>query len=175
MEMKEEKFSNNPFDPELFREEGHKIIDLLSDYLKEVTARPDTPVLPWTDPDELTDVYSKVLERGAAEPFTEYIGEAVRRSNHMTNDEDEVIGSSWMTFDGRRIHLHHFGILPSYQGRGLSKPLLERSLDFVKSKGYQVKLEVHKSNKKAIELYKKYGFKYLGDYDVYIIRDLGSD
>lgn len=93
----------------------------------------------------------------------------------MTNDENEVIGSSWMTFDGRRIHLHHFAILPSHQGRGLSKALLERSLEFVKSKGYQVKLEVHQSNKKAIELYKRYGFKYLGDYDVYIIRDLGSD
>ncbi len=34
-----------------------------------------------------------------------------------------------------------------------------------------VKLEVHRSNKRAIELYKKAGFSYLGDYDVYIIRD----
>jgi [ribosomal protein S18]-alanine N-acetyltransferase len=84
----------------------------------------------------------------------------------------KICGTSWMTFDGRRIHLHHFGILPEYQGKGLAKPLLTESLKFVKKKGHQVKLEVHKTNLKAINLYKKAGFKYLGDYDVYIIRDL---
>ena len=36
-------------------------------------------------------------------------------------EEEKIIGTSWMTFDGRRIHLHHFGILPEFQGRGLSK------------------------------------------------------
>ena len=82
-----------------------------------------------------------------------------------------ICGTSWMTFDGRRIHLHHFGILPEYQGHGLSKVLLNESLEFVKQKGYQVKLEVHRSNIKAIELYKNAGFSYLGDYDLYIIRD----
>jgi ribosomal protein S18 acetylase RimI-like enzyme len=92
----------------------------------------------------------------------------------MTDSSEEVIGSSWMTFDGRRIHLHHFAILPSHQGKGLSKLLLKESLRFVREKGYQVKLEVHQSNTRAIELYKKAGFKYLGDYDVYIIRDHGE-
>jgi len=86
----------------------------------------------------------------------------------------KIVGTSWMTFDGRRIHLHHFGILPEYQGNGLSHLLMKHSLEFVKNKGYQVKLEVHRSNIKAVNLYKKYGFKYLGDYDVYIIRDLGD-
>jgi ribosomal protein S18 acetylase RimI-like enzyme len=90
----------------------------------------------------------------------------------MEDEKGLLTGSSWMTFDGRRIHLHHFAILPSHQGRGLSKPLLQESLRFVKEKGYQVKLEVHHSNLKAINLYKKAGFKYLGDYDVYIIRDV---
>ena len=36
-------------------------------------------------------------------------------------DNSLVFGSSWMTFDGRRIHLHHFAILPSYQGLGFWK------------------------------------------------------
>jgi len=86
----------------------------------------------------------------------------------------KVTGTSWMTFDGRRIHLHHFGILPEYQGIGLSKPLLEESLRFVRKKGYQVKIEVHRKNLKAISLYKKAGFEYLGDYDVYIIRKIDT-
>jgi [ribosomal protein S18]-alanine N-acetyltransferase len=90
----------------------------------------------------------------------------------MTDVAGQIIGSSWMTFDGRRIHLHHFAIIPSHQGKGLSKPLLTESLKFVKEKGYQVKLEVHQTNRKAIDLYRKAGFKNLGDYDVYIIRNL---
>jgi [ribosomal protein S18]-alanine N-acetyltransferase len=77
-----------------------------------------------------------------------------------------------MTYDGRRIHLHHFGILPDFQGQGLSNILMAESLKFVRKKGCQVKLEVHESNIKAINLYKKAGFRRLGDYDVYIIRDI---
>jgi ribosomal protein S18 acetylase RimI-like enzyme len=86
----------------------------------------------------------------------------------------EIIGTSWMTFDGRRLHLHHFGIDPAFQRKGLAKELLKESLRFVKEKGYQVKLEVHRSNTVAVELYLKAGFEYLGDYDVYIIRDIQS-
>ncbi|MDI3526842.1 MAG: hypothetical protein PWR03_1025, partial [Tenuifilum sp.] len=51
------------------------------------------------------------------------------------------------------------------------KRLTIESLKYVKEKGYQVKLEVHKNNTRAINLYKQFGFQYLGDYDVYIIRD----
>jgi len=90
----------------------------------------------------------------------------------MTDDKtDKIIGTSWITYDGRRLYLHHFGILPEYQGRGLSKELLNESLSFVKRTGVQVKLEVHRKNNIALKLYKKSGFEYLGDYDVYIIRN----
>jgi len=91
----------------------------------------------------------------------------------MTDDESgKIIGTSWITFDGRRLFLHHFGILPEYQGKGLSKELLEKSLGFVKQKGIQVKLEVHRNNIIARNLYINAGFEYLGDYDVYIMREL---
>jgi ribosomal-protein-alanine N-acetyltransferase len=85
-----------------------------------------------------------------------------------------ICGTSWMTFDGRRIHLHHFGILPDYQGKGLANKLLAESMRIAKTMDYQVKLEVHSSNLKAINLYKKFGFTRLGDYDVYIIRDISK-
>lgn len=88
--------------------------------------------------------------------------------------DGSICGTSWMTFDGRRIHLHHFGIRPEYQGNDLSKILLKHSLEFVKKKGCQVKLEVHRSNMIATELYKKAGFTYLGDYDIYIMRDISK-
>jgi ribosomal protein S18 acetylase RimI-like enzyme len=86
-------------------------------------------------------------------------------------DIGRIIGTSWMTFDGRRLHLHHFGIHPEFQGMGFAKPLLLESLKFAKEKNIQIKLEVHKENRAAISLYKKFGFEYLGDYDIYIIRN----
>lgn len=106
----------------------------------------------------------------------EIIEQSIQMGGKMLVVEDtngNIVGTSWMTFDGRRIHLHHFGIALNYQRKGVGLQLAKESLKFVKQKGYQVKLEVHKNNLAAIELYKKLGFTYLGDYDVYIIRDLG--
>ena len=61
-------------------------------------------------------------------------------------NSEKLIGTSWITNDQRRLYLHHFGIGKAYQGRGLSKPLLEESLKFAKRTGLQIKLEVHKDN-----------------------------
>ncbi len=86
------------------------------------------------------------------------------------SDDGKILATSWMTFDGRRIHLHHFGVMPSFQKRGIGRKLAIESINFAKKKGFQMKLEVHKTNNEAIQLYSKLGFSYLGDYLVYIIR-----
>jgi [ribosomal protein S18]-alanine N-acetyltransferase len=86
----------------------------------------------------------------------------------------EIIGTSWLTTDQRRIYLHHFGIKTAFQGKGLAWLLMEKSMDFARSACMQIKLEVHKDNQKAIQLYEKWGFKYLGKYFVYIVRDYKS-
>ncbi len=86
----------------------------------------------------------------------------------------KIIGTSWLTVDGRRTYIHHFGIHSQYQGKGLAKVLLDASLKVAKTFGMQIKLEVHKDNAKAISLYSKSGFVSLGDYQVYIIRDISS-
>ncbi|RLD58078.1 MAG: hypothetical protein DRJ01_13035 [Bacteroidetes bacterium] len=88
------------------------------------------------------------------------------------SDKNEIIGTSWITTDNRRLYLHHFGIKPEYQRMGLGMMLAKATLEFAKIKNMQIKLEVHKNNKGAIELYKKIGFKYLGDYNVFIIRKI---
>lgn len=86
----------------------------------------------------------------------------------------EIIGTSWMTHDFRRIYLHHFGIHPNYQRKGLGEYLAKESLLFAKKQKMQIKLEVHKDNIGAIKLYEKISFSYLGDYLVYIIRNINS-
>jgi ribosomal protein S18 acetylase RimI-like enzyme len=40
--------------------------------------------------------------------------------------------------------------------------------------GLQVKIEVHAENIYAIRLYEKMGFKPLGNYNIYIIRNLNN-
>ncbi len=84
---------------------------------------------------------------------------------------NNLVGTSWMTFDGRRLYLHHFGINPDFQNQGLGQKLASATMNLAKQKNRQIKLEVHRNNKAAIKLYKKLGFKYLGDFDIYIIRD----
>ena len=84
----------------------------------------------------------------------------------------KIIGTSWLTVDGRRTYIHHFGIHRQFQEQGLAKVLLNASLNVAKTFGMQIKLEVHKDNAKAISLYVKSGFVSLGDYQVYIIRDI---
>jgi len=90
----------------------------------------------------------------------------------IESDSNAIIGTSWLTVDGRRTYLHHFGIHSDYQGKRLANTLLGESLKLAKTFGMQVKLEVHKDNAKAIGLYAKAGFTYLGDYLVFIIRDI---
>ena len=90
----------------------------------------------------------------------------------VDSNNNTIIGTSWLTVDGRRTYIHHFGIHADYQGNGLANNLLDASLKMAKSFGMQIKLEVHKDNAKALNLYSKAGFAYLGDYNVYIIRDI---
>jgi ribosomal protein S18 acetylase RimI-like enzyme len=108
----------------------------------------------------------------------EVIENTLRRNGRLLvlvdRDRDTVVGTSWLTNDGRRLYLHHFAIASECQGRGLSKPLLRESLKIAKASGLQVKIEVHRDNHKALDLYRKAGFKRLGDYDVMIIRDLSE-
>ena len=87
-------------------------------------------------------------------------------------ENDVLMGSSWMTFDGRRMLLHHFAIKPEYQNKGFGSRLGQESLEYLKSEGYQVKLEVHKENAIAKRLYKKLGFFAYTNYDIFMIRDV---
>ena len=92
----------------------------------------------------------------------------------VTDKDGRIAGTSWLTNDSRRTYLHHFGIAGLHRRKGLARALLTISLLVAKTDGFQVKIEVHRDNIAALNLYKKAGFGYLGDYDVYIIRDISS-
>ncbi|PLX11919.1 MAG: hypothetical protein C0594_03020 [Marinilabiliales bacterium] len=93
---------------------------------------------------------------------------------YLLEFQGEIIGSSWLTNDGRRIYLHHFFIQENYRRQGLAKRLLHESVKYADQCGMQIKLEVHAQNTAAENLYRNFGFQELGDYNVFIIRDFSK-
>jgi L-2,4-diaminobutyrate decarboxylase len=72
-----------PFNPEEFRKEGHKVVDTLSDYLSEALSGKEMPVLPWNDPEKLTEIFSFESEGGEDEPIDSFIKRIIAYSNHL--------------------------------------------------------------------------------------------
>jgi L-2,4-diaminobutyrate decarboxylase len=87
----------SPFDPEEFRKEGHLLVDTLSEYLNSALTGEKMPVLPWNDPDELTEIFSLDSEGGENEPLNDFIKRIIDNS----------------------IHIHH----PHYIGHQVTSPL----------------------------------------------------
>lgn len=81
-----------------------------------------------------------------------------------------IVGSAWISDDGRRLYLHHMAVLPELQGRGLGKRLMDTAVTVARERGMQMKLEVSEMNQGAIALYRKYGFETLEGYRTMIRR-----
>jgi L-2,4-diaminobutyrate decarboxylase len=86
-----------PFDPDYFRKEGHTLVDTLSDYLEDAVSGKEMPVLPWNDPDQLTESFSFDSAGGEKETLDSFIRRIVDNS----------------------IHIHH----PHYIGHQVTSPL----------------------------------------------------
>jgi ribosomal protein S18 acetylase RimI-like enzyme len=102
----------------------------------------------------------------------EVIEQSIAQGGKLLVIEDprcgKIKGSSWMTWDGRRVLLHHFAIGPEVQGRGWGRKLAEASMDFAQTLHCPLKLEVHRDNTPAVKLYRSLGFEKLPGYEVYI-------
>jgi L-2,4-diaminobutyrate decarboxylase len=94
--MKESKIPE-PFNPEEFRKEGHKVVDILSDYLNKALSGDKMAVLPWNEPDQLAEIFSFSSGGGAEEPLDSFM--------------KRIIDCS--------IHIHH----PNYIGHQVTSPL----------------------------------------------------
>ncbi|MDZ7740964.1 MAG: aminotransferase class I/II-fold pyridoxal phosphate-dependent enzyme [Bacteroidota bacterium] len=90
------------FNPEEFREQGHKLIDQLADYLNSVLSGSDQPVLPWESPEEQYDFWYRLFEDKTEMRAEEFYSEILKRS----------------------IHLHH----PRYIGHQVVPPLPQSAL-----------------------------------------------
>jgi ribosomal-protein-alanine N-acetyltransferase len=76
----------------------------------------------------------------------------------ILENELEIIGYAivWKIFE--EFHIANFAIKPDYQGKKLGKRFLENLLTLRGNCKFAL-LEVRENNKRAIQLYEKFGFK----------------
>ncbi|NQV03434.1 MAG: pyridoxal-dependent decarboxylase, partial [Bacteroidia bacterium] len=89
-----EKKISDIFNPERFKSEGHKLVDLLANYLDQAMSGNEMPVLKWIDPDQQVEFWK----------------------NYVIDEKD--ITSFFKDVLNNSIHLHH----PKYIGPQLSPP-----------------------------------------------------
>ena len=76
-------------------------------------------------------------------------------------DRAVAYGGMWLIFN--EAHITNLAVHPEYRGKGIGRLLLKGMIDYGLSNGIQsFTLEVRESNKAAIGLYSKLGFKKAG-------------
>ncbi len=82
-----------------------------------------------------------------------------------------VVDGNWISsFTGEKVgEIHELAIRKNYWGKGLGKMLMDKALKHLKYLGLKkVGLWVGEKNKRAIEFYKKYGFKPVRQYNQWL-------
>jgi len=71
------------YDSDEFRRQGHELIDILSEYLKTVTNRSETPVLRYIEPDDLVPEFAFENPSNRDLTLTDYIRKVIGNMNHL--------------------------------------------------------------------------------------------
>ena len=78
--------------------------------------------------------------------------------------EDEIVGTVWGTFDGRRGYVAHLAVDRPYRNRGLGSLLMDRvEHEFKKLKCYKVHLFVEEQNTEVGDMYRRRGYSERSD------------
>jgi L-2,4-diaminobutyrate decarboxylase len=97
------KLLEDAFNPELFRKNGHRLIDLLADYLSTAKQGKDIPVLPWRAPEELVAKWNTDFSQ----------------STNSTDSKNFKLGEFCSALIADSNHLHH----PGYMGHQVGVPV----------------------------------------------------
>ncbi len=129
----------------------------LLEYLKRIGGESDNLTfgaegLPFSVEDE-----QKFIERVAADEKSVML---------VAFDGDELVGDVSLAGMSRRMsHRAELGIsvVKSHWGQGIGRLLMSRVIDYAKQHGIEIiDLNVRSDNARAIHLYKKFGFVYIG-------------
>ncbi len=118
----------------------------------------------WLEIHRRADGRSLITEELFAQKFGSDEGELGRRQCYLVAPGGETIGTAtaWFdnNFDGRAFgRVHYVAILPEFQGKGLSKPLMTVVCQRLKQLGHgQAYLTTSTGRPRAIRLYLEFGF-----------------
>jgi len=104
------------------------------------------------------------------------------RKFYVAVKENKIVGYIVCWLSDKTAHIYNISIKKEVQNQGIGSCLLEYLLEELKKDGFKtVVLEVRKSNSKAINLYKKFGFAEVkvlpkfypdGEDAIYMIKNL---
>ena len=77
--------------------------------------------------------------------------------------DGKILGYLGVMFVIDELHINTIGVLPDYEGKGIASALMDDAWRDAKDRGIErATLEVAVSNKRAQDLYYRYGFKPVG-------------
>ena len=97
--------------------------------------------------------------------FGNYIHEMEERCLFIETEEGEAIGTTTAWYgdlkgDGKiRGRIHWVGVVPEYQGRGLSKPMLSQAMNILAGRHDEFYLTSQTTSWQAVNMYLNYGFE----------------
>ncbi len=71
------------YDPEQFRENGHRLIDMLADYMKACLDNEEMPVLPWKEPADQEKYWRGVFNSSGKFSIEDFFKDYLEKSNHI--------------------------------------------------------------------------------------------
>jgi len=120
------------------------------------------------------------IERAAyAFPWTLAIFQDCLRVGYSGNtlvQDQQLVGYSMLTHAADEAHLLNLCIDPNWQGQGLGHLLLEHAIQWAQQMGVDsMFLEVRPSNRTGIALYRKHGFRVVGERPDYYRAENGRE
>ncbi len=77
----------SPYDhalgPDAFREQGHKLVDMLADYVAAASKGGDMPVLPWVEPERMLERWPQTFPEHPAQDINDLLARVVQDANHL--------------------------------------------------------------------------------------------
>lgn len=98
------------------------------------------------------DIFTKTNldEELKTNPFANY---------YLYIDNDEIVGFIHFDIIYERAELIQINVLKEHQNKHIGSKMMDYMINTCKEKTKNITLEVNKNNEKAINLYRKYGFK----------------
>ncbi len=116
-----------------------------------------TQVFPWSE-----DVFIQCMQPG-------YVG-------WVLEQEEKIIGFVFVSLLADECHILNLCVAPDYQHQGFGRQLLVHALQEVSNEGAGIAyLEVRRSNQHALALYKKLGFRSVGERKGYYRTKNGNE